>query len=62
MKNQQQENNLNNAQNALKKINLITEQLKLKAEFSDELGNLGNLQQIAKKAEQEIQNAKNQNQ
>ena len=62
MKNQQQEKNLNNAQNELKKISQMTEQLKAKTEFAKELGALNNLQQMAKKADQEVQNAKNQNQ
>ena len=60
MKNQQ-ENNLNNAQNELKKIQQMAQQFKGKAEFAKEFGNLDKLQQMAQNAEQQIQNAKNQN-
>jgi|GEM_PF-6601411 len=60
MKNQQ-ETNLNNAQNELKKIQQMAQQFKAKAEFAKEFGNLDNLQKMAQNAEQQIQNAKNQN-
>lgn len=60
MQNKQQENCLNNAQNELQKVRQLAEQLKNKTEFSAELANINNLQQTVQRAEQEIQNAKNQ--
>ena len=62
MKNQQQEKNLNNAQDALYQVNQIAQKLKNQPEFAAELGSINELEQAAKSAQQEVNNAKNQNQ
>jgi hypothetical protein len=61
LKNSQQDQQLNNAQQQLKQVQQLAQQLQSKTEFAGELTNLQKLQQYAQQAEKEVQNARNQN-
>lgn len=58
MDNQNLDKKLTNAQNELKLLNQMIQQMRGKPEFAADLTNMNRLQQLAQHAEQEIQNVK----
>jgi len=61
LKNQEVEKKLNNAENKLMELEKVSEQLKGKAEFAAEFGNLEKMKKLAQEAKMDLADAKAKN-